>query len=68
MIPLSHATFISELVDLVNNNKESGKQLFVGTGAKPAIAYPPLFTAQWEEQVHVNHIFVIFGQIFYEIC
>ncbi|KAI5672445.1 hypothetical protein M9H77_12809 [Catharanthus roseus] len=38
---------IRELVDL-GHSKDSGRQLF----EKSAIAYPPVVTAQWEEQIH----------------
>lgn len=45
------APFSSELVELGHTNKESGRQLFAGTEAKPAILFPPVATAQWDEQV-----------------
>lgn len=45
------APFCSELVELGHTNKESGRQLFAGTDAKPAILFPPVETAQWDEQV-----------------
>lgn len=49
---------ISELVELGHGNKDSvpRRQLFAGTGEKPAILFPPPITAQWEEQVHNNKI------------
>ncbi|CAH2052056.1 unnamed protein product [Thlaspi arvense] len=40
-----------ELVELGHTNKESGRQIFAGTDAKPAILFPPLATAQWDEQI-----------------
>lgn len=43
---------ISELLELGNSNKESGRQLFNGTDEKPAIVFPPAVTPQWEEQVN----------------
>lgn len=42
--------FCSELVELINS-KETGRQHFAGTDAKPAIVFPPLATAKWDEQV-----------------
>ncbi|KAF3786088.1 Callose synthase 5 [Nymphaea thermarum] len=55
---------IRELVDLGHGNKDSvpgrydlvnasqtGRQLFAGTGPKPAVSFPPVVTAQWEEQI-----------------
>jgi len=41
------------LVELGHGNKDSvpRRQLFAGTGSKPAILFPPVMTAQWEEQV-----------------
>ncbi|KAG9444232.1 hypothetical protein H6P81_015572 [Aristolochia fimbriata] len=44
---------IRELAELGHGNKENvpGRQLFAGTDPKPAIAFPPLVTAQWEEQI-----------------
>ncbi|KAG1358945.1 Callose synthase 4 [Cocos nucifera] len=43
---------IHELVDLGHGNKDTfpGRQLFAGTGSKPAILFPPA-TPQWEEQI-----------------
>ncbi|URE49707.1 callose synthase [Musa troglodytarum] len=42
-----------ELVDLGHGNKDSvpRRQLFAGTGSKPAIVFPPVITAHWEEQI-----------------
>lgn len=37
--------FFRELIEL---GKDSGRQLFAG-----AIAFPPVVTAQWEEQVNM---------------
>ncbi|XP_065874935.1 callose synthase 5-like [Euphorbia lathyris] len=45
-----------ELVDLGHGAKDSGTQLFDGTDTKPAIMFPPLVTAQWEEQVKRLHL------------
>lgn len=44
---------IRELVELGHGNKESvpRRQLFAGTGSKSAILFPPMTTAQWEEQI-----------------
>ncbi|KAE8670869.1 Callose synthase 3 [Hibiscus syriacus] len=47
---------ISELVELGHSNKESGRQIFAGTDEKPAIAYPPVLTAHWVEQMRRLHI------------
>ncbi|OMO56217.1 Glycosyl transferase, family 48 [Corchorus olitorius] len=47
---------IRELVELGQSNKESGRQLFAGTGEKPAIVFPPVLTAQWEEQIRRLHM------------
>ena len=44
----------SELVDVGHSSKDSGRQLFAGTDQKPAIAFPPVVTAQWEEQVRLH--------------
>ncbi|XP_043697795.1 callose synthase 5 [Telopea speciosissima] len=38
-----------ELVELGHGNKD--RQLFAGTDRKPAIVFPPVVTAQWEEQI-----------------
>lgn len=43
--------FISEMAELNQSSKDTGAQFFAGTEAKPAIAFPPVITAQWEEQV-----------------
>nr|ACV04900.1 callose synthase 5 [Arabidopsis thaliana] len=45
-----------ELVELGHTNKESGRQLFAGTDAKPAILFPPVATAQWHEQISRLHL------------
>ncbi|KAF3440590.1 hypothetical protein FNV43_RR18874 [Rhamnella rubrinervis] len=42
---------IRELVEVGHSSKDSGRQLFAGTDQKPSIAYPPVVTAQWEEQI-----------------
>ncbi|XP_057418669.1 callose synthase 5 [Lotus japonicus] len=42
---------ISELAELNHSSKDSGRQLFAGTDAKPAVLFPPVVTAQWEEQI-----------------
>lgn len=46
--------FISELAELHQSSKDTGQQVFAGTEAKPAILFPPVVTAQWEEQVLSN--------------
>lgn len=45
--------FVSELAELGHGNKDSisRNQLFAGTHPKPAIIFPPVVTAEWEEQV-----------------
>ncbi|KAM7257949.1 hypothetical protein ACFE04_013690 [Oxalis oulophora] len=47
---------IRELVELIHSNKESGRQLFVGTDAKPAIMFPVPVSAHWEEQIRRLHL------------
>ncbi|OVA15866.1 Glycosyl transferase [Macleaya cordata] len=44
---------IRELVELGHGSKDSvpRRQLFAGTDPKPAIVFPPVVTAQWEEQI-----------------
>ncbi|RYR66176.1 hypothetical protein Ahy_A03g012141 [Arachis hypogaea] len=42
---------ISELAELNQSSKDTGRQVFAGTEIKPAIVYPPVVTAQWEEQI-----------------
>ncbi|KAJ7945245.1 Callose synthase [Quillaja saponaria] len=42
---------IRELVEFGPGSKDSGRQLFAGTDPKPAIVFPPVVTAQWEEQI-----------------
>ncbi|URE04735.1 callose synthase [Musa troglodytarum] len=44
---------IHELAELGHGNKDSvpRRQLFAGTGSKPAILFPPVITAHWEEQI-----------------
>ncbi|XP_027344376.1 callose synthase 5-like [Abrus precatorius] len=42
---------ISELAELNQSSKDTGQQVFAGTEAKPAILFPPVVTAQWEEQI-----------------
>ena len=44
-------TFISELAELHQISKDTGEQVFAGTEAMPAIAFPPVVTTHWEEQV-----------------
>ncbi|KAE9466125.1 hypothetical protein C3L33_01971, partial [Rhododendron williamsianum] len=41
----------SEVVELGNSSKDSGRQLFASSDSKPAIVFPPAVTAQWEEQI-----------------
>ncbi|CAN8270758.1 unnamed protein product [Cochlearia groenlandica] len=45
-----------ELVELGHTNKESGRQIFAGTDAKPAILFPPVATSQWDEQISRLHL------------
>ncbi|XP_061972546.1 callose synthase 5 [Populus nigra] len=45
-----------ELVDLGQSGKDSGRQVFSGTDTKPAIMFPPVVTAQWEEQIRRIHL------------
>ncbi|KAL5555548.1 hypothetical protein UlMin_037784, partial [Ulmus minor] len=40
-----------ELVEVGHSSKDSGRQLFAGTDSRPSITFPPLVTAQWEEQI-----------------
>ncbi|XP_035551340.1 callose synthase 5 [Juglans regia] len=47
---------IRELVEVGHSTKDSGRQLFAGTDAKPAIVFPPIVTAQWEEQIRRLYI------------
>ncbi|KAH7520841.1 hypothetical protein FEM48_Zijuj08G0188700 [Ziziphus jujuba var. spinosa] len=42
---------IRELAEVGHGSKDSGAQLFAGTDEKPAIVFPPVVTAQWEEQI-----------------
>ncbi|GMN30383.1 hypothetical protein TIFTF001_002769 [Ficus carica] len=42
---------IRELVEVGHSSKDSGRQLFAGTDTRPSIAFPPLVTAQSEEQI-----------------
>ncbi|KAL9256669.1 Callose synthase 5-like protein [Drosera capensis] len=45
-----------ELAELGNSSKVPGKQLFAATDPRPAIAYPPVVTPQWEEQIKRLHL------------
>ncbi|EEC80135.1 hypothetical protein OsI_21922 [Oryza sativa Indica Group] len=44
---------IRELAEFGHGNKDSvpRRQLFAGTGTKPAIVFPPPISAQWDEQI-----------------
>ena len=44
---------LRELAEFGHGNKDSvpRRQLFAGSGTKPAIVFPPPVSAQWEEQV-----------------
>ncbi|RCV40393.1 hypothetical protein SETIT_9G049700v2 [Setaria italica] len=44
---------IRELAEFGHGNKDSvpRRQLFAGSGTKPAIVLPPPVSAQWEDQV-----------------
>ncbi|KAK4781006.1 hypothetical protein SAY87_017112 [Trapa incisa] len=44
-------TEIRDLVEVGHSIKDTGRQLFAGTDTKPAILYPPVITAQWDEQI-----------------
>lgn len=44
--------YFSELVELGHSNKDA-RQLFAGTDPKPAVVFPPVVTAQWDEQVFI---------------
>lgn len=46
-------SYVTPFRELVDSSKDTGRQLFAGTDTKPAIAFPPEVTAQWEEQVHI---------------
>lgn len=54
--------FISELAELNQSSKDTGQQIFAGTEGKPAILFPPVVTAQWEEQVlsNISSIVILF--------
>jgi callose synthase len=54
---------ISQLAELNQISKDTGEQVFAGTEAMPAIAFPPVVTAQWEEQV-LSIAILILGLIF----
>ena len=56
MICFLYIKYFSEVVELGHSSKDSGRQLFANTDAKPAIVFPPAVTAQWEEQVHTSII------------
>ncbi|KAL5075203.1 hypothetical protein RYX36_014187 [Vicia faba] len=47
---------ISELAELNLSSKDTGRQLFAGTDAKPAVLFPPVVTSQWEEQIRRLHL------------
>ncbi|XP_004289423.1 PREDICTED: callose synthase 5-like [Fragaria vesca subsp. vesca] len=47
---------IREVVEVGHSSKDTGRQLFAGTDAKPAILFPPPVTAQWEEQIRRLHL------------
>ncbi|KAL1290898.1 hypothetical protein HN51_059442 [Arachis hypogaea] len=47
---------ISELAELNHSSKDTGRQLFAGTDARPAVYFPPVLTAQWEEQIRRLHL------------
>ncbi|KAK9142299.1 hypothetical protein Syun_011699 [Stephania yunnanensis] len=49
---------IRELVELGHGNKDTVPrgQLFAGTDKRPAIVFPPVATAQWEEQIRRLHL------------
>ncbi|KAL9313852.1 hypothetical protein ACSQ67_019304 [Phaseolus vulgaris] len=49
----------SELAELYHSSKDTGRQLFAGTDARPAVLFPPVLTAQWDEQVIMIIIIII---------
>ncbi|VAI83480.1 unnamed protein product [Triticum turgidum subsp. durum] len=53
---------IKELAEFGHGNKDlvPRRQLFAGTGTKPAIVFPPPISAQWEEQVITSHSYLAF--------
>jgi len=51
--------FFSELAELYHSSKDTGRQLFAGTDARPAVLFPPVLTAQWDEQVIMIIIIII---------
>nr|CAB3469623.1 unnamed protein product [Digitaria exilis] len=46
---------IKELAEFGHGNKER-RQLFAGSGTKPAIVFPPPISSQWEEQIKRLHL------------
>ncbi|XP_062073936.1 callose synthase 5-like [Humulus lupulus] len=42
---------LRELLEVGHSSKDTGRQLFAGTDTKPAIAFLPVVTTQWEEQI-----------------
>ncbi|RHN69933.1 putative 1,3-beta-glucan synthase [Medicago truncatula] len=46
----------SELAELNLSSKDTGRQLFAGTDAKPTVLFPPVVTSQWEEQIRRLHL------------
>jgi len=59
--------FISELAELNQSSKDTGQQIFAGTEGKPAILFPPVVTAQWEEQVLSNITSILILYVFFSL-
>lgn len=47
---------IRDVLELGHSSKDTGRQLFAGTDPKPAILFPPVVTAHWEEQIRRLHL------------
>lgn len=53
----------SELAEFKRSKKDSGRQLFDKTDALDDIVFPPVVTAQWEEQVGIFLIINIYVHV-----
>ncbi|KAF7840107.1 callose synthase 5 [Senna tora] len=58
---------ISELQELILTSKDTGSQHFAGTDTKPAIVFPPLVTAKWEEQINRLYLLLTVNESAIEI-
>ncbi|XP_057416061.1 callose synthase 5-like [Lotus japonicus] len=58
---------ISELAELNQSSKDTGRQIFAGTEAKPAVVFPPVVTAQWEEQIRRLYLLLTVKELANEI-